>query len=155
MSDLVDIHFYDEITGIFTGSTITVSTPSVVRMVAANTQPGQRAFVGQADPLSQRVDPQTGDLVDYQPPAPDDDHEWVIEDEHGNRRHRWVLKAEAVERQTRKAAATARIAELGRKTERATREFLLGIVPTEEDRAAGAMTLEEIENELATLRLEV
>lgn len=144
-------HLYDPATGIFDGRRFSSSDDSAIEI----NRRGLVAFEGDIDYLSQRVDVATGELVDYQPPSPDDDHEWIHDDDQGHRVRRWVLKPEAIEQRARQAVARSRIAELGRKTERATREFLLGIVPTVEDRAAGAMTLQEIENELAQLRLEV
>lgn len=145
-------HFYRLDDGLFDGRTFVSSDPSAID---ANTPPGHGVKRDVLDWQSQRVDISTGQLVDYQPPAPDDDHEWLHDDANGNRVRRWALKPEAAERRARRAAALARIAELERKQERALREHLLGIVPTEEDRAAGAMTLQEIQDEIAGLRLEV
>lgn len=118
----------------------------------ANKPEGCGFIKGEYDGLSQRVDPSTGQVVDYQPPAPDDDHEWIHDDEDGNRVRRWVLKAEVAERRAIKAAALQRIAELERKQERAMREHVLGIELTEEDIAAGAMTLQQIEDAIAEQR---
>lgn len=138
-------------TGRFTGAVRRTNRP----IEAIRAPDGQGVRLGEFDHLSQKIELATSEVVDYQPPAPDADHEWIHDDDHGNRVRRWRLKPEVAERQARRAAALARIADLERKQERAVREHLLGVVPTDEDRAAGAMTLQEIQDEIARLRLEV
>jgi Domain of unknown function (DUF4376) len=58
--------FYDTATGALAPSALTCAAAQV----AANTPPGHAAIEGRFDPLSQRVDLATGQVVDYQPPAP-------------------------------------------------------------------------------------
>lgn len=106
--------FCDERTGLFVGRSY--SGPAAA--LEANTPTGCLAVEGQHDPLSQRVDVETGEVVDYQPPQPDDDHEWDDE------ARRWVLTAAASERIAQVAAARAKIAELERKQARRVRELL-------------------------------
>lgn len=142
-------HFYDLATGIFTGRSF---GPTEDGCVNGSCFPGEGAKCDVAGWESQRVDVETDQVVDYQPPAPDADHEWIHDDAQGNRVRRWVLKPDAVERRNRRSMAIARIAELERKQERAMREHLLGISPTEEDRAAGAMTLQEIQDAISEQR---
>lgn len=144
------VHFYDLESGIFTG--VEFSFFGREEVLTANTPPGCGVYEGETDYLSQRVDVESKHLVDYQPPAPGDDHEWIHDDEQGNRVRRWALKPEAAERIARRAAAIDRIAQLERKQERALREHALGIVPTDDDRAAGALTLQEIQDEIAEQR---
>ena len=144
-------HFYDLQTGLFNGRRFGAPEYSD-ELLALNTPPGCGAKNDVLDWQSQRVNVTTGELQDYQPPAPDADHEWMHDDDQGNRVRRWVLKPDVVERRARKVSAQARIAELERKLLRALREDRLGIVPSEKDRAAGAMTLQEIEDEIAEQR---
>lgn len=135
--------------GLFTGA---VDSAESFAGIAGNEDDNIGLIEGVRDWQSERVDLETGQIIDYQPPAPDDDHEWLHDDEQGNRIRRWVLKPEAAERNARQAAAQTRIAELAQKTERAVREHILGIVPTDDDRAAGALTLQEIQDEIAAQR---
>lgn len=68
--------FYDLETGLFTGGTF----GGIEEFVAANTPPGCGARAGTHDYLSRRVDLETGEIVDWQPPKPAGDeftdHEW-------------------------------------------------------------------------------
>lgn len=143
-------HFYDLVTGIFNGDEFSFFGREEI--LTQNTPSSCGAHEGNVDYLSQRIDIGTKKLIDYQPPAPDADHEWIHDDEHGNRVRRWRLKPEVAERRAQRAAAIALITQLEKKQERALREHVLGIVPTEADRAAGAMTLQEIEDEIAAQR---
>lgn len=69
MSAAATWSFYDLATGaIAPGAMICTAA-----QVAANTPEGCAAIVGRFDPLSQRVDLATGQVVDWQPPAPPDD----------------------------------------------------------------------------------
>jgi hypothetical protein len=151
MQEIKPYSLYVLSTGIFTGVVRTTGRRKEDLPVPA----GYGFAEGSYDHLSQRLDLATGQVVDYQPPRPDDDHEWTETDADGTPLRRWTLKPKVAERRARKAAASARIAELAAKEGRAIREHLLGIVPTEEDRAAGAMTLQEIHDEITSLRTEV
>lgn len=144
-------HIYDMRTGLFTGRTYSSSDEASLSL---NLGENEAAVTGVIDYTSQRVDLSSGEVVDYQPPPPEprSDYEWIHDDEHGNRVRRWVLKRDLSERISRMEAARSRIAELESKQERAIREHVLGIVPTDEDRAAGAMTLEEIQEEITVQR---
>lgn len=142
---------YKKSTGQFTGVIIRVPESDI----AGNLGPDEAVKEGAFDHLSQRVNVETGEIVDWQPDPPDGDHYWMHDDEAGNRVRRWVLRADEVTRRARRDAARARINELDRKVPRALLEHALGIVPTQDDRAAGAMTLQEIQGELASLRPEV
>lgn len=88
-----------------------------------------------------------GEVTAYQPPPPEpsEDYEWS--DERG-----WVLTENAAQRRHVIAEAHRRISELEKKQERAVREYLLGLTPSEEDVAAGALTLQEIEDAIAAQR---
>lgn len=106
MSDLVDIHFYDEATGMFTGQSISVSATAAERTVNAYATPGQKAFFGVADPQSQRVDVVTGGLVEHRPPQPSDEHEWHL------LMRRWVKRPEVQAAEGKRSAALAEIERL-------------------------------------------
>lgn len=61
--------FYDAKTGIFSGVTYSGS----IEHLAQNTPSGYAAMEGEFDYLSQKVDLKSGNVIDYQPPAPADD----------------------------------------------------------------------------------
>lgn len=60
--------FYDPETGLFDGRRFSGSQ----RMLEANTPAGRCARAGAFDHLSQRIDLDTDEVTDYQPPAPPD-----------------------------------------------------------------------------------
>lgn len=64
-------YFYDLATGIFTGAVFNGDAEAAAEQVA-HLGTGTAARVGPLDPLAQRVDLATGDLVPWQPPAPQD-----------------------------------------------------------------------------------
>lgn len=111
--------FYHSDTGIFSGRFFSGSE----RLLALHLLNGQTPIEGRYDRLSQRVDLTTGQVVDYQPPQPDADHEWNAETK------RWQLRPN-VERE-RQADMVARdemqAIELG--DLRAMREALLSMLP--------------------------
>lgn len=106
--------FYNPETGIFTGRRLTCSDD----VLQNNIPEGCVSLVGAFDHLSQRVDIATGAVVDYQPPQPDDDHEWNAETK------RWQLKAEVVERNQRHADAQAQLETLDPKELRALSDLM-------------------------------
>jgi len=69
-------HFYDPSTGIFVGKSVSVRDEDDMLLSKPD---GLEAHEGDIDHLSQRVDLATGQLVDYQPPAPSQYHEWNAE----------------------------------------------------------------------------
>lgn len=94
--------------------------------VTNNVPPGCAVIDGTYDALSQRYDVAAGQVVDYQPPAPDADHEWIHDDpQTGQRIRRWRLKPEVADQRKRLAAAKAQIADLEAKQQRALREAFL------------------------------
>ena len=66
---------FDLSTGLFTGRSISASD----EFLAANRPDGFDWISGVSDSQSQRVDLQDRSIVDYKPPAPSDDHEWIPE----------------------------------------------------------------------------
>jgi len=131
-------HFYDLQTGIFSGRLFSARSETDLQF---NTPEGFGAREGVIDWESQRVDLATGELVDYQPPAPDSDHEWVPD------ARRWVLKLEVADRRARRAAALSQIEALETKQLRSLRELVID--PNNTDAAS---RLAQIESEIAELR---
>lgn len=107
--------FADPITGAISPETVTCSD----KQAAANIRPGMTRIVGALDHLSQRVDIETGDVVDYQPPAPSALHEWdaVIK--------RWKLPDAVIAAQAEQRALLAMITRIEAKQLRSLRELML------------------------------
>lgn len=80
---------------------------------------GYEIIEGQFDPLSQRVNLATGEVIDYQPEQPSADHEWNVD------ARRWRLKPEVVERNNQRATAQQTIATLEAQQPRAMRELAI------------------------------
>jgi hypothetical protein len=99
------------------------------------------AIEGRYDHLSQRVDLDTGDIIDYRPLAPDDDHEW-----NGDRK-RWILKPDVAERRRGQAQARARIEALEIGQRRPMRELAL-----DSDNVEAKRRLQAIDAEISELR---
>jgi hypothetical protein len=132
---------YEVTTGLFTGRQVGCS----MQTIAANTPEGCAALEGEYDSLSQRVDLTTGAVVDYQPPQPDDDHEWNAE------RRRWVKKADVVAREARERRTRALVDAIETGSARAIREALLLVLPEGPEKAR----LQKIDDEIAALRGDV
>lgn len=98
-------HFYDVVTGLFTGNSLSLSG-SRLEVLRRNTPEGCKAYEGAVDYLSQRVDVETDALIDYQPPAPDSNYEWNPQVK------RWLKRAEVVADEQRKADVMAEIESL-------------------------------------------
>jgi|GEM_PF-2922085 len=85
---------YDKSTGL-----IRFHLPCSGQSETNNIPEGMAAVEGTHDPLSKRVDLSTGEVVDFIPAPPSDDHEW------NEATHRWVLREDVATRQARRAAA--------------------------------------------------
>lgn len=109
-------HFYDPESGLFSTATFSSNDPD---MLDANTPSGMHALEGEFDFLSQRVNPETGEVIDYQPPQPSEEHEWNADIK------RWVLKSSIIARNQRRVAAKSSIEQLEAKQMRAMRELAL------------------------------
>lgn len=140
--------FYDPTTGLFTGHVLSGSDNDL----AANLPENLAAIQGRYDRLSQRVNVETQQVEDWQPPQPDDDHEWRAEapdaPTRAEQRWRWVKKADVVERERRAAQAQAKINDMERSAARAMREALLLLLPESPER----QRLTEVEQRIASLR---
>ncbi|MGA8707309.1 MAG: hypothetical protein WB646_10015 [Steroidobacteraceae bacterium] len=111
------VHFYDSKTGLFSGASIhtNLTAPKAVKsFISEHTPEGQGAYIGYVDPLSQKIDIQTMQLVDYQPPQPSPRHEW------NPTTKRWQRQMAL-----KRSDALARIAELEKGQHRSVRETLI------------------------------
>jgi hypothetical protein len=125
-------------TGLFTGRRVSGCTPDdLVR----NTPPGCAAIEGKFDAGSQRVDLQTGEVVDYRPDPPDADHEW------NDAARRWTLRPEIAAARRARVNAIAQIESLEARQARPMRELALN-----PDNARAADVLAEIESQISVLR---
>src|SRR6185295_5682013 len=103
----------------FSGRTFSATDESALEI---NTPEGLAAMEGKHDHLCSRVDIATGLVVNYQPPAPNADHEW------DDASKRWKLNHEAAAKADLKKSAGARISHLETNVQpRAQRELLLSI----------------------------
>jgi hypothetical protein len=108
--------FYNESTGIISGQHFSATDDGSLSL---NTPPGHKAIEGHHDPLSVRVNVETGELVE-QPPRPSEHHEW--------KNRRWTLNNQEQMRLDNHASALAQIAHLETNIQpRAQRELLLAI----------------------------
>jgi hypothetical protein len=101
-------HLYDASTGHFTGQTFHTNDAdplAAAAFAASNTPEGHAMYEGAVvDHQAQRIE--TGELVDYQPPQPSQDHQW------DDATRRWQLSPGAAAKVAGRAAAVARIAAL-------------------------------------------
>jgi hypothetical protein len=106
---------YDPATGIFNGMTISASDEELLKK---NIPDGCGAIDGVIDHLAYSVDIETGTVVDYQPPQPNDDHEWITDTK------RWQIKPDIIKKQQDKAQALAQLQLLDAKHLRALDEVI-------------------------------
>lgn len=132
-------HFYHAETGLLHHSCVSINTPEAEKVAALNCPEGHSPIEGELDPRSHRVDIATGEVIEYQPPAPTADHEWNADAK------RWQLSAAALGKLNRSNAARARIAQLENSQHRHVREHCLGI-------AGAAEKLKAIDDEIFSLR---
>jgi hypothetical protein len=108
---------FDTATGLFKGK---LSLQDGAQL-AANVPAGCGAIHGDHDIYASRVDVQTGEVIEYIPPAPEpeSDHEWNPDS------RRWTVQPASIERSTQRAIAVAELEALDRKQARAAAELLL------------------------------
>lgn len=151
-------HVYRKSDGVFVGrsfSTLAVDNradqSTFWAAVAANVPEGHGVVANVADWQSQRVDPQTGAVVDWRPPAPPDDGQqtWAWHEDAG----RWIsTPTPAAQRAKRREAVQAVIATLEASQARPAREIALAtcrglpVPPGAADRMA------QIDMEISRLR---
>ena len=127
--------FYDPATGLFSGKKFRGIRPSDVE---ANTPEGLIAIEGEYDHRCQRILPD-GQVVDWKPPKPDDDHEW-----NGTR---WILTVAVAAVRKKRRDTQAEIENLERSQLRSMREVILDSTDDiAKDRLSG------IERQIAILR---
>jgi hypothetical protein len=131
--------FYDLQTGIFSPKQLTVSTLEAAML---NVPPGHTLIEGEHDHLSSRV--VAGEVVDWQPPAPDADHEWNAD------RRRWVKRPEVVAAELADQSARAQIDAAEKSQLRAIRELMLN--PSD---AAARTRLQQIDQTIAAARPQI
>jgi hypothetical protein len=131
--------FYDKKTGVLHQSKFSTDDPS---QLAGNVPPEHGAIDGHHDHMRKRVNVETGELIDYQPPAPSAEHVW---DEASKT---WNLNPDAMAKIERRRTAYARIAVLESSTLRSLREHALGYVGAEQK-------LKDIDAEIAALRADL
>lgn len=107
---------YDTATGLFTGKQVQSSDSGLQIAPPA----GIAALEGSYDPLSQRVDRASGQIVDYQPPAPSEEHEWDAG------KKRWRVSSAVRESAGRRTQVLGQIQTLEANQHRALREATLG-----------------------------
>lgn len=105
----------------------------------SNTPKDHAPIEGQFDHLSQRVNIESGKVIDFIPQPPSADHVWNPETK------RWQPSAAARDREAKTAAATSRIAQLEASQHRHVREHCLGV-------AGAAAKLQAIDDEIFSLR---
>jgi len=131
------VSFYHKVSGLFHGRHLMSSDAS---SIALNTPPDHIAIDGDHyDRLSQRIDIQTGKVIDLLPEQPSADHEWNATD------RRWQIKPEVVAREESRRHAIMRIRQLEMSGVRSLRELALG-------EAKAADRLRALDTEIAALR---
>jgi len=136
--------FYHKDTGAIHPTKIGVNSVYGKQALELNTPADHVAIEGALDHLSQRVD-LSGDaprVVDYQPPQPSSDHEWNAQAK------RWQIRPEMTERQQRRDAALAEIAQLEAFQARPLREAVLGLPGATE-------RLKALDDQIAALRAQL
>jgi hypothetical protein len=121
---------------------VVTHTSCPVRQLARNTPAGCGARAGEIDPLSQRIDQQTLEVVDYQPPQPDADHEWDATTK------RWRIRPAVEQRNARRESARRQIEAAEVAQARSVREALLAILPDGPEKTR----LQQIEDQIAARR---
>jgi len=97
---------YESATGLFTGKSITGGKDALL-LDALKLHPECSFVIGEYDRLSQKVDLQSGRVVDYQPPKPGERYAWNAE------KKRWLYEPTAAEAlASAKARALKRVNDL-------------------------------------------
>lgn len=138
---MTQFHFYDQNTGLLHGNSIVLNAPEDNDATLMRNCPiGHKPVQGNLHPLTQRVDIATGQVIDYQPPAPSVDHEWNADTK------RWQLSAAVVATAEARTVALAAIVSLETQGIRSMRELALGL-PGAQERVTA------IDAQIAKLRL--
>jgi hypothetical protein len=111
--------FYHEDTGVLNG---TVALCSDAKVLKANTPADHMAIEGAHDGSRLKVDIETKELIDYQPPRPSPDHDW------NGTTKRWELNAAVAAKKAAAAAARSKISSLVTSQHQDVRKHILGDV---------------------------
>ncbi len=131
------VSFYHKVTGMFHARHLMSSD---AKAIVLNTPRDHIALDGDHfDRLSQRMDVNTGKVVDQVPVQPTVDHEWNATD------RRWQVKPEVLAREETRRHAILRISQLEQSGIRSLRELALG-------EAKAADRLKALDAEIAELR---
>jgi hypothetical protein len=129
--------FYHKVSGLLHARHLMSSD---AKSIALNTPHDHIAIDGDHyDRLSQRIDVQTGKVIDLLPEQPSADHEWNATD------RRWQIKPEVTAREESRRHAMHRITQLEMSGVRSLRELALG-------EAKAADRLRALDAEIAALR---
>lgn len=121
-----EFSFYRSSDGYFDDLQFSTQSSDALSQLQYLTPPGCVAIAGTHDPLSRRVNLETGHIEEYRPEKPDADHEWLHDDPvTGARIRRWVLKPEIAEQRAKLAAADSAVTALDLKLIRPIQELLL------------------------------
>lgn len=132
---------YRKSDGLFTGCKFSGSS---LRAIARKA--GDDPFewlAGDFDHLSQRVDLDTGEVIDYQPPATSPEHEW------DERTRRWLLPLALRQAITAEKRAREVIAAAEATSQRALREAMIELLP---ENSPARQRLLEVDDIVATAR---
>ncbi|HEY1723951.1 MAG TPA: hypothetical protein VGF89_00905 [Steroidobacteraceae bacterium] len=144
---MIAVSFYDKATGLFTGRRLVSTHDGALEI---NTPEGCAAMDGEHDHLSSKVDlsdPSNPKVVDYQPPAPSNDHEWNADTK------RWQLKTAAQALLDSRQRATWAIRSLEASQPRCLRELALALHRNDAGgAAAAAVRLQGLDDQIAKHR---
>lgn len=102
---------------------------------------------------SRLLHPDEAPVIDYQPPSPGDDYEWIQDDPQGNRVRRWLKKPEVAERELSETRAMAKIIEIEKEAQpRAMREAMIALLGRDNPAAS---RLVAIDDEIAMQRADL
>jgi len=131
------VSFYHKVSGLFHARHLMSSD---AKSIALNTPSDHVAIDGDHfDRLSQRIDIDTGKVIDLLPVQPSADHEWNATD------RRWQVKPEVIAKEETRRHAIQRISQLEMSGIRSLRELALG-------EAKAADRLKALDSEIAELR---
>lgn len=135
--------FYDASTGLFRPKRITC--PDTFD-ISKNTPEGCIAIEGSYDHLSQRMDIERGEVVDYVPPAPNDDFEWNADIK------RWLKRPEVLQWERASEVAQAQLAAIDAQKVRALTDHVLAPNERGADGKLPRERLAEFEAQMEPLR---
>lgn len=151
-------NFYDKTTGMLHGKMVATNLEDIEsahRFAQGNAPEGHAFIEGHYDPLSQRVDVETKEVLDYKPPSPSNDHEWNADHK------RWFIKKGVQDKLDKREIALSKIALLESQQPRLFREMNLPSIPKATEREVDAVIskrvkaserLQAIEDEIVELR---